>query len=170
MSNKEYLTVSQYAEIKGISKQAVYQQLNKQLKEFSILVNGKKCVNISILTADELDKLKQLEQQLEQPVDKVEQVELNQFQALLESQMAEKDKVISSLLRQNEALQEQNTRLTELLHNSQVLLAAEKQLLIQEHSENPKDEEEQQINSEIENEPLEPKKTGLIKKLFSKRK
>lgn len=132
MSNREYLTVSEYAEIKGISKQAVYQQLNKQLKDFLILVNGKKCVNISILTADELKKFKEIEQEVEQPVDKVEQVELNQFQALWESQLAEKDKVIESLLKQNEALQEQNTRLTELLHNSQVLLAAEKQLLIQE--------------------------------------
>ena len=131
MSNREYLTVSEYAEIKGISKQAVYQQLNKQLKEFLILVNGKKCVNISILTADELEKLKLLKQ----PVDKVKQVELNQLQALLENQLAEKDKVIESLLKQNEALQEQNTRLTELLHNSQVLLAAEKQLLIQEPSQ-----------------------------------
>lgn len=135
MSNREYLTVSEYAEIKGISKQAVYQQLNKQLKEFLILVNGKKCVNISILTADELEKLKLLKQPVEQPVDKVKQVELNQLQALLENQLAEKDKVIESLLKQNEALQEQNTRLTELLHNSQVLLAAEKQLLIQEPSQ-----------------------------------
>jgi hypothetical protein len=164
MSNREYLTVSEYAEIKGISKQAVYQQLNKQLKEFLILVNGKKCVNISILTADELEKLKLLKQPDEQPVDKVEQVELNQFQALLENQLAEKDKVIESLLKQNEALQEQNTRLTELLHNSQVLLAAEKQLLVQGRSDISKEE------TEIKDEPLEPKKIGFIKRLFSRNK
>ena len=123
---KEYLTVAEYAEIKGISKQAVYKQLNNKLNNYVETVEGKKCLKISIL-----------EETIQPDSTKVEQP----IQPFLEAQIKEKDKTIDSLLRQTEALQEQNTRLTELLHNSQVLLAVEKQALIQEqastHTEEP---------------------------------
>lgn len=42
MSNSELLTVQQFADAAGISKQAVYKAINNQLKPFVQLVNGKK--------------------------------------------------------------------------------------------------------------------------------
>ena len=42
MNEKEYITVSEYAEIKGISQQAVYKQLKNKLKPFLIMVESKK--------------------------------------------------------------------------------------------------------------------------------
>ena len=119
--NKDYITVSQYAEIKGISKQAVYKQLNNHLKNSLIMIDNRKCLKIGVLTEVERQGLNQVEQ----PLNQVEQPLNNPFQPLFEKELEEKNKTIESLLRQIENLQEQNGRLTELLSNSQYLLAAE---------------------------------------------
>ena len=125
MSDKKYISVSEYAEIKGITKQAVYKQLNNKLKPFLIVVENKKFIDLSALTEEERERFNNGLTTEEQPLN-------NQIQPFLESQIQEKDKIIESLLRQVENLQEQNSKLTDLLHNSQVLLAAEKKLYIEQ--------------------------------------
>ena len=155
---KEYLTVAEYAEIKGISKQAVYKQLNNKLNNYVETVEGKKCLKISILE----ENIQPSSTKVEQPIQPVSTEVEQPIQPFWEAQIKEKDKTIDSLLRQIEALQEQNTRLTELLHNSQVLLAVEKHALIQEqastHTEEPQDK------------PTEQKKRGFIYRLFGRNK
>lgn len=120
ISDKKFISVSDYARLKGISKQAVYKQLNNKLKPFLIVVENKKCLKIEVLNEVEQQKLNQVEQPVEQQLN-------NQIQPLLVAQIEEKDRIIESLLRQVESLQEQNGKLTDLLNNSQLLLAAEKQ-------------------------------------------
>lgn len=46
---EEYISIAEYARLKGISKQAVYQQLNKRLKPFVETVDGKKVLSIKAL-------------------------------------------------------------------------------------------------------------------------
>lgn len=132
MKNENHITVSEYAAIKGISKQAVYKRLNNSLKQFLIVVDGKKYIDRAALSEEENQKLNEVEQPFEQPFN-------NHFQPLLESQIAEKDKVIESLLRQIENLQEQNSKLTDLLRNEQVLLAAEKKLYLEQETATTKE-------------------------------
>lgn len=136
MNNNEYLSVSQYAELKGISKQAVYKQLNNKLKPFLIVVDGKKYIDKAVLTEGDNPQLNNQQPPVEQPV---EQHATNQIQLLLEQQLAEKDTTIQSLLRQIENLQEQNSKLTDLLHNSQVLLAVEKKVYLEQENETTKE-------------------------------
>ena len=115
---KQFLSISEYANIKGISKQAVYQQLNKKLKDFVQVVDNQKFISIQALDESEL---KRLEQPLEQEFNQVEQpIE----QAFLISQLEEKDRQIDRLMKQIENLQE-------LLNQSQRLQAADKQLLLE---------------------------------------
>ena len=45
MNNNDLLTVKEFAERGGMSVQAIYKQLNNQLKEFSTTVENKKYVN-----------------------------------------------------------------------------------------------------------------------------
>ena len=116
----EYISVSQYAEIKGISKQAVYKQLNGKLKEFLIVVDNQKFIDLKALNEVEKERLNNIEQPVEQQLN-------NSF---FERQIEEKDKQIQSLLNHIDTLQEQNTTLTQLLRNSQVLLAVEKKVLL----------------------------------------
>ena len=123
---KEYLTVAEYAEIKGISKQAVYKQLNNKLNNYVETVEGKKCLKISILE----ENIQPYSTKVEQPIQPVSTEVEQPIQPVWEAQLKEKDKTIDSLLRQIEALQKQNDRLTDLLQNSQMLLAVEKQQLI----------------------------------------
>lgn len=138
MENKELLTVSEYAKIKGISKQAVYKRLNNQLQPFLIVVESRKYIHINALSPEEQARLSAVEQPVEQQLNNHFQPSAN----LLEQQLAEKDSTIASLLRQIENLQEQNGKLTELLSNSQFLLAAEKQekqkMLLEQETETTK--------------------------------
>lgn len=123
---KEYLTIAEYAEIKGISKQAVYKQLNNKLKDYIEIVENKKCLKISVLE----ESIQPHSTKVEQPIQPVSTEVEQPIQPVWEAQLKEKDKTIDSLLRQIEALQKQNDKLTDLLQNSQMLLAVEKQQLI----------------------------------------
>ena len=132
---KNFISVSEYATIKGISKQAVYKQLNNKLKEFVVMVENKKLLDIAVLTAEELNQVEQL---LNQPLNQVEQPADNHLLLLLEKQIEEKDNTIKSLLAQIESLQEQNGKLTDLLNNSQILLGMEKkQQLLEQDNQKP---------------------------------
>ena len=163
---KEYLTVAEYAEIKGISKQAVYKQLNNKLNNYVETVEGKKCLKISILE----ENIQPNSTKVEQPIQPISTEVEQPIQPFLEAQIKEKDKTIDSLLRQIEALQEQNTRLTELLHNSQVLLAVEKQALIQEQASTHTEEPEHRTETQSQDKPTEQKKHGFIYRLFGRNK
>ena len=125
-NEKQYITVAEYAEIKGISKQAVYKQLNNKLNNYVETVEGKKCLKISVLE----ESIQPYSTEVEQPIQPVSSEVEQPIQPVWEAQLKEKDKTIDSLLRQIEALQKQNDRLTDLLQNSQMLLAVEKQQLI----------------------------------------
>lgn len=137
MSNEKYLTVAEYAAAKHITKQAVYKQLNKGLKQFLVVVDGQKFIDKAALGDSVETELNKGEQPFEQPLN-------NQIQPFLQAQIEEKDRTINSLLRQIESLTQQNERLTDLLHNSQVLLAAEKQQqMITAQAESEEQTEEQ---------------------------
>ena len=151
MSADNLLTVAEYADAKRITKQAVYKQLNNRLKEFLVVVDGKKYIDKAALgNSQKTDstEVKQDSTEVEQPFN-------NQIQPWLQAQIEEKDKTIESLLRQIESLTQQNERLTDLLHNSQVLLAAEKQQqMITAHTES-------------EEQPIEATETQKKRGIFS---
>ena len=48
--DNEYISVSQFVKLAGVSPQYVYQQFNKSLKPFQQVVKGKKLVNINALS------------------------------------------------------------------------------------------------------------------------
>ena len=129
MLNNELISISDYAALRGISKQAVYKQLNNRLKPFLIEVDNRKYISVEALSQEEQTKLKGIEQPSQPFQPQVEQPS-QPSPTFFEQQIAEKDKQIESLLRQIETLQGQNTQLTSLLQNSQVLLAQQNQLLL----------------------------------------
>ena len=59
----EYITVSEYAKIKGVSVQSVYKQLNNRLKPFLIMVENKKCLKSTVLEELKNDNSTKVEQQ-----------------------------------------------------------------------------------------------------------
>lgn len=60
MSDKRYLTIKQVADIVGVSRQAVYNQLSTKLKDYLQIVNGQKMIDSEALSdvyGLELDKV-----------------------------------------------------------------------------------------------------------------
>ena len=96
--NNNYITVSEFATKAGISKQRVYQLLNKSLKEFVQEVDGKKVIDIKGLELFENNENhSRLEQAFEQDLNKTLIDTLNTTIELLNKQLAEKDKQIIEL-------------------------------------------------------------------------
>lgn len=160
MHNNELISISDYAALKGISKQAVYKQLNNRLKPFLIEVDNRKYISVKALSQEEQTKLKGVEQPSQPFQPQVEQPS-QPSPTFFEQQIAEKDKQIESLLRQIETLQGQNTQLTNLLQNSQVLLAQQNQLLLGATTEESAAQDTQ--------EPQEERKKKKRFKLFGRK-
>ena len=124
---KQYLSISEFAEIKGITPQAVYKQLNNKLKDFLIEVESKKYIKIEALSESELKKVDKL---FDNDFNNNSQEFNNHFQPFFEKQIEEKDKQIESLFEMIAEKDKQIANLQNLLNQSQQLQAMEKQLLL----------------------------------------
>lgn len=110
MEKKAFYTVAEVAALLGVSRQAVYQALNKQLKPFSSKVDGKIVIDIAAFS-DVIDKQVDKEkdkqqlniQALVQEVDKLKiqlneaakrEEMLNEYLDYLKHQIKEKDEQI----------------------------------------------------------------------------
>lgn len=100
----EYISVSEFADRAGCSKQAVYQQLNKKLKPYVKVIDGKKTINSKALREVYGKEIQPESQSVVKEVDQ----ELNkELIAELRDQLAKKDQEIEKLLRMLEREQAQ---------------------------------------------------------------
>lgn len=125
---KEFLSVAEFSALEGISKQRVYQRLNKDLKPFVQVVENKTIISIKALSEKGLKALEQDFNKVEQPL---EQDSNNPLQPFFEKQIEEKDKQIEKLFEMIAEKDKQIENLQELLSQSQKLQAIEKQILIE---------------------------------------
>lgn len=125
---KEFLSVAEFSALEGISKQRVYQRLNKDLKPFVQVVENKTIISIKALSEKGLKALEQDFNKVEQPL---EQDLNNPLQPFFEKQIEEKDKQIEKLFEMIAEKDKQIENLQELLSQSQKLQAIEKQILIE---------------------------------------
>lgn len=107
----EYLTVAEFAERAGVTKQAVYKRLNNQLQKYVIEQNGKKLIKSSALNDLYSDVSQAKSQPVEQPLN-------NQLIELFKAEKEEKQKIIDMLLQEKSALQ---MKLTQKEHQLQLL-------------------------------------------------
>ena len=162
--NKEYLTIKEFADLKGVSVSSVYKRLKTTLQPFVEEVESKKVLNIKVLEKEGLKPLKE----------NVEEVSTSPLQpsstpsstSFFEEQIKEKDKLIERLNKQLEDLQESNKKkddfiqeqsrkLTELLELSDKASEV-KQEVVEEVIPRAVDIEEQ----------TQPEKKSWFKRLF----
>jgi len=105
---ENYLSIKEFAGLAGVSPQAVYQRIDKDLKEYVQVLEGKKAIDIKALDLFSV-------QSVEQPVDNELTTILRETLKVLSGQLTEKDKQIAEL---NERLKESN----ELNRNNQILI------------------------------------------------
>lgn len=178
LDQNEYIGISEFAKRVKVSKQAVYQQLDKKLKPYLIVIDGKKKLNIKAISevydkqSEEIDK-------------EVEQEENNKLIDILTQQLMEKDKqlterdnqingLIKSLSLAQMQLTEVSHRLQELTDKSheepnqeepetqQSVSEEDKQ---QDVAENIKDQRIKELEQEIERLEAE-RKLPWWKKIF----
>lgn len=93
-----YITVAEFSKRANISKQRVYQLLNKSLKEFVQEVDGKKVIDIKGLELfKDNENNSTLEQAFEQDLNKTLIDTLNTTIEVLQKQLEEKDNQICEL-------------------------------------------------------------------------
>lgn len=107
----EYLTVAEFAERAGVTKQAVYKRLNNQLQKYVIEQNGRKLIKSSALNDLYSDVSQAKSQPVVQPLN-------NQLIELFKAEKEEKQKIIDMLLQEKSALQ---MKLTQKEHQLQLL-------------------------------------------------
>ena len=102
--NNQYISVAEFSKRANISKQRVYQLLNKTLKEFVKEVDGVKMLDIRALERyKSKENISTLEQENNQDLNKtlIDTIELLQEQLkTLNKQLEEKDNQINNLLNQ----------------------------------------------------------------------
>ena len=116
------LSIKEVAEIVGISTQAIYQRLDKDLKNYLIIENGKKRLKTSVMS-DVFDKNSK-------PTCKESSIHpdkgiIDFFQA----QLQEKDTQLRSKDTQLQEKDDQIKQLLQALHNSQTLLKQNQDIL-----------------------------------------
>lgn len=102
--DQEYISIAEFAERAGVSKQAVYQRLNKSLKTYVKDVDGKKSINIRALEdLYGIDACSSLEQDIqgefkgvEQGIDQVKEDQLiNKLVETLQEELKNKEQQIN---------------------------------------------------------------------------
>lgn len=124
--DNQFIPVKEFSKRAGVTPQAVYKQLNNQLKDSLKVENGKKLININALS---LFKIKQ-ETIIEQPVEQQLNNQLNNqltisLQATIDILKAENESLNKQIIEQNNQI----NSLMELNKNNQILLLNQQQLL-----------------------------------------
>lgn len=129
MDQKEYLTIKEFADIAGVSKQAVYQRLTGTLKPYVSIKDGVKYLNIRALELykgdDAVKKLKKNNQE--------------------ESNSVQVDSMVELLKRELDQKNKQIDELHKLLEQSQVNLSQAQyrlQLIEDQRNEEPEEKKE----------------------------
>lgn len=139
----EYISVSDFADRAGCSKQAVYQALNKKLNPYVKVIDGKKAINSKALREVYGKEIQPENQSVVKEVDQ----ELNkELIAFFKSQIEEKDQQIKELHR---LLATSQMQLTESAHKVQEL---EDKLDDKQHQETEEKKEEPETDQQVEQE------------------
>ena len=135
MAKKEYITISEFAERAAVSRQTVYNNLDKTLSKFTVEIDNKKLIEIKGLEVFGVKKDVKLDTEVDKQIDNNFTSENNSFKEVIKAlteQLQEKDKQIERLQEElrraivsadekDKYIQEQGRRLTELLEQSNKL-------------------------------------------------
>ena len=177
--NKEYLTIKEFADLKGVSVSSVYKRLKTSLQPFLEEVEGKKVLNIKVLEHEGLKSFNDEVEAVSTSTANPSSTSSSTF--FFEKQIEEKDKQIEFLNNQikelqesnkkkDDYIQEQGRKMTELLEQSNILLKNNQILL----SDKASDIKEKEVVEEVipravvnkEETEEQPEKKSWFKRLF----
>lgn len=130
----EYLTVADFAKRAGVTKQAVYKQLNNRLSKYVIEENGRKLIKSTALNDLYSDVSQAKSQPVEQPLN-------NQLIEIIQ----ENQRIITALMNEKASMQMQ---LTQAEHKLQLL----EQVKEEDQQKDAKIEDLEELNSKLKEE------------------
>lgn len=174
--DKEYLTVKEYAEIKGCSTQYVYRILQTKLQPFVVVINGQRFIKASIFDTEEANQptnetnqTNQVAQEKIKPssfadYDEMKRINKRNEEIIddLRAQLKDKDIQLQQMNEKIVSLFETNQRLTE--NNQQLQLNY--QYLLGDGKINKYEEVNVEGAGAEEIESDRPKKRGFLSRFF----
>lgn len=121
----EYIPIKEFAIRAGVSTQAIYQRLTKDLQSYFKVIDNKKCLNTSAL---KLFILKPIDKQTQDTLQEVDNSLVSTLQGALKvltAQLEVKDKQLEVKDVQISELNERLKEAQELNRNNQILLGSE---------------------------------------------
>lgn len=115
---KEFITVAEASKELNISKQAVYQRLEKDLKPYCKTLNGQKVIQAKAIKSIAADKPEQLQDE----INKLKQETIEALKETIEILKQQQDISNKQIAEQQEAI----NKLIQLQHNNQVLMLEKK--------------------------------------------
>lgn len=190
MENKEYLTIKEYATIKGCSTQFVYKAIKDKLADYVEVIDGKKYLKISVLDEEFSKSPTNSQSKVDNQVDnqvgnQVGNQNSSPSTSTIEKELirinARNEELIDSLREEIKAkdaqLSQLNEKIISLFETNQRLMENNQQLQLnyqmllgdgkEKHFVNV-DEQDAQVVEEPENiEEEKPKKKGFLSWLFN---
>ena len=176
--DKEYISVKQYAQLKGVSPQSVYKQLSTKLSTYVVMVGNRKMLKKEVLETLDLkgveSSLNQVDNQVDNQVEKLatsfnneELIRINKRNEeiidQLRAEIAEKDKQIKE---QSEHIVQLSDRVATLFENSQKIEFSY-QLLLNEKNQDNKNDDIDNIIIEDKEDEVKPEKKSFFRRLFN---
>lgn len=183
--DKKYITIKEYADIRGVSVSSVYKRLNTTLQQYLVEVENRKMLNIEVLEAEGLKKSNG-------EVEENSTSEVENSSTPLQKQLEAKDRQIEALnelikslqdsnKQKDDFIQEQSKKLTELLEQSNILLQ-NNQLLLADKKKDKKEDivvnDAEIVNESIDDSPedkdnenndnINKEKKGFFSRLFGR--
>ena len=180
--NKEYISIAEYAEIKGISKQAVYKQCSTKLKPYVSTVDGRKVLKSDVLsgqvettnnqrqrssstkTVEEVDIIAFLKEQIKEKDIQIQRLQESEKEK--DRHIQNQSEKLAELLAQSNALQQNNQLLIKMLGDGSIDTKTDNSTIVTEENivqkEQPKEQPKQQPKKHIS----KKKKRGLFSRLF----
>lgn len=165
VNNREFLSVAEFASTVNLTKQAVYNRLNKDLKPFVKTFDGVKYLSVQALQnfnsmkdskncTSDLSTIEELFQQLESKDKTIEML-----QNTVQQQLTQIENLQSHIIQLSTAQTDILNKQSQLQENFQILLGHQQQQL----------KTAQTIETtNVEQETEEPKKQGFFSRLFNK--
>lgn len=167
--NDEYISVAEFAELAGVSVQAIYKRLNQDLNQYSTKFKGKTWLNIKGLELFDSTKFKPnfklfkpnfkpVESEFNEEVIEI----LRQMIDNLEKQLEIKDQLITEQ-------QKEIHKLHSLLENAQRAESETRQLLLIEKKQNLQlvEDEKNKENGEVAEKEKATEKKSLFSRIFN---
>jgi TolA-binding protein len=168
----DYITIKEYAKLKGISIQAVYKQLSTdstnhstKLKESLKVVNGRKMLDLSVLEAD--NDSTNHSTSFNQPFNQI-QPDSTKHSTEVESQIEQLKSQIELMKGELETKNRQIDNLLVLLNQSQQLQVITEQKLkeLEDKSKETKETTTSEKDIVVADEEQQKQKQGFFKRLF----